>query len=152
MKLLGGSEDSGGARPQIRAQDDAAVGYMFQRHPNEAEFPQFIQKQSRWNGTDAIDVIIIIHIIFILVRNAFYSVRFCPHYQPPSDYQLEPFSRPKINQIPQNFHQFHRKKSLPFLINFQFQSEKRKEKKTFFHSVDIFFLTVFFSFLCFFAF
>ncbi|XP_055644551.1 maternal protein pumilio isoform X2 [Toxorhynchites rutilus septentrionalis] len=53
MKLLGGHDDGGG-RPN-RSQDDAAVGYVFQRHPNETEFNQFAQKQSRWaSGDDAI--------------------------------------------------------------------------------------------------
>ncbi|KFB37061.1 AGAP003914-PB-like protein [Anopheles sinensis] len=56
MKLLGGHDDGGGrnAAP-IRTQDDAAVGYVFQRHPNETEFNQFTQKQSRWaSGDDTI--------------------------------------------------------------------------------------------------
>uniref|UniRef100_A0A182UX22 Pumilio n=1 Tax=Anopheles merus TaxID=30066 RepID=A0A182UX22_ANOME len=56
MKLLGGHDDGGGrnAAP-IRTQDDAAVGYVFQRHPNETEFNQFAQKQSRWaSGDDTI--------------------------------------------------------------------------------------------------
>uniref|UniRef100_U5EQG3 Putative pumilio n=1 Tax=Corethrella appendiculata TaxID=1370023 RepID=U5EQG3_9DIPT len=54
MKLLGGHDD-GGRCPPIRSQDDAAVGYVFQRHPHEAEFNNFAQKQSRWaSGDDAI--------------------------------------------------------------------------------------------------
>lgn len=53
MKLLG-SADDGGGRP--RSQDDAAVGYVFQRHGHEPEFTQYAQKQSRWaaTGEDAI--------------------------------------------------------------------------------------------------
>ncbi|ETN64408.1 hypothetical protein AND_003825 [Anopheles darlingi] len=53
MKLLGGHDDGGGrnAAP-IRTQDDAAVGYVFQRHPNETEFNQFAPKQSRWASGD----------------------------------------------------------------------------------------------------
>ncbi|XP_058447474.1 maternal protein pumilio isoform X2 [Malaya genurostris] len=55
MKLLGGHDDGGGRGAPIRSQDDAAVGYVFQRHPNETEFNQFAQKQSRWaSGDDAI--------------------------------------------------------------------------------------------------
>ncbi|XP_053697193.1 maternal protein pumilio isoform X1 [Sabethes cyaneus] len=55
MKLLGGHDDGGGRGAPIRSQDDAAVGYVFQRHPNENEFNQFAQKQSRWaSGDDAI--------------------------------------------------------------------------------------------------
>ncbi|XP_058823446.1 maternal protein pumilio isoform X2 [Topomyia yanbarensis] len=55
MKLLGGHDDGGGRGAPIRSQDDAAVGYVFQRHPNESEFNQFAHKQSRWaSGDDAI--------------------------------------------------------------------------------------------------
>lgn len=52
MKLLGGTDEGGGPG---RTQDDAAVGYGFQRHPHEQEFSQFAQKQARWaSGDDAI--------------------------------------------------------------------------------------------------
>lgn len=52
MKFLGAADDGGGRR---RSQDDAAVGYGFQRHPNDPEFPQFPHKQHRWaTGDDAI--------------------------------------------------------------------------------------------------
>lgn len=52
MKLLGGTDEGGG---RGRTQDDAAVGYGFQRHPHEQEFSQFAQKQARWaSGDDAI--------------------------------------------------------------------------------------------------
>lgn len=51
MKLLG---DDGRGQPG-RSQDDAAVGYEFQRHPHEPEFPQFAHKHPRWaTGDDAI--------------------------------------------------------------------------------------------------
>lgn len=55
MKLLGGTDDGGGRGPPARTQDDAAVGYVFQRHPHEQEFTQFAQKQPRWaSGDDTI--------------------------------------------------------------------------------------------------
>lgn len=58
MKLLGSSaEDSGGrGQPQPpRSQDDAAVGYVFQRHVHDPEFSQFAQKQHHWaSGDDTI--------------------------------------------------------------------------------------------------
>lgn len=51
MKLL----DESRGQIQTRAQDDAAVGYGFQRHPGEVEFPHYDGKQSRWaSGDDAI--------------------------------------------------------------------------------------------------
>lgn len=57
MKLLGSTDDSGG-RGQgnlARSQDDAAVGYVFQRHGHDPEFSQFAQKQQRWaSGDDTI--------------------------------------------------------------------------------------------------
>lgn len=56
MKLLGGSEDGGGGRPQIRTQDDTGGvgvvgGYGF--HHQESEFPAFVQHK-RWTTDDAI--------------------------------------------------------------------------------------------------
>lgn len=57
MKLLGSAEDSGGrGQPQPpRSQDDAAVGYVFQRHVHDPEFSQFAQKQHHWaSGDDTI--------------------------------------------------------------------------------------------------
>jgi len=55
MKLLGSADEGGGRGPPSRSQDDAAVGYVFQRHPHDPEFPQFSQKQPRWaSGDDAI--------------------------------------------------------------------------------------------------
>lgn len=57
MKLLGANDDMNGGRgPPIRSQDDAAVGYVFQRHPHEPEFPHYAHKQApRWaSGDDAI--------------------------------------------------------------------------------------------------
>lgn len=69
MKWLGGGDSGGdpaaqgvqgarGAAPGPgRSQDDAAVGYVFQRTPQDPEFPQF-PKHPRWAlGDDsAIDV------------------------------------------------------------------------------------------------
>lgn len=58
MKLLGGGTDDTGGRGQAiqsRSQDDAAVGYVFQRHAHDPEFTQFAQKQHRWaSGDDSI--------------------------------------------------------------------------------------------------
>lgn len=59
MKLLGENNDmNGGQGPPInRSQDDAAVGYVFQRHPHEADF-HFAHKQPtqpqqpRWASGD----------------------------------------------------------------------------------------------------
>lgn len=54
MKLLGANDDMNGGRgPSVnRSQDDAAVGYVFQRHPHEADYPHFSHKQTpqqpRW--------------------------------------------------------------------------------------------------------
>lgn len=60
MKLLGSTDDGGGRGPPGRSQDDAAIGYGFQRQPNEPEFPHFPHKQHRWAiGDDIIDVSII---------------------------------------------------------------------------------------------
>lgn len=60
MKLLGGTDDRGVVRDApARSQDDATVGYVFQRtHPHE-EFPQFAtaKQETRWaTGDDGIDV------------------------------------------------------------------------------------------------
>ncbi|XP_055310309.1 maternal protein pumilio-like isoform X2 [Sitodiplosis mosellana] len=59
MKLLGANDDMNGGRgPSAhRSQDDAAVGYVFQRHPHEADFPHFSHKQTpqpppRWASGD----------------------------------------------------------------------------------------------------
>lgn len=64
MKLLGANEDMNGGRgPPNRSQDDAAVGYVFQRHPHEPEFPHFPHKQQpRWaSGDEAIIDVSTIH-------------------------------------------------------------------------------------------
>lgn len=62
MKLLGGTDDGGGRGQPGRSQDDAAVGYEFQRHPHEPEFPQFAPKHPRWaTGDDAIIDVCDIH-------------------------------------------------------------------------------------------
>lgn len=58
MKLLGANEDMNGGRgpPINRSQDDAAVGYVFQRHPHETDYPHFAPKQTsqpqRWASGD----------------------------------------------------------------------------------------------------
>lgn len=73
MKWLGGGDGDAVLRvdnmdrgPQ-RTQDDAAVGYVFQRPP-DPEFPPFGPKQARWAlGDDSI----------IDVRENFVSVLFC---------------------------------------------------------------------------
>ncbi|XP_031626222.1 maternal protein pumilio-like isoform X2 [Contarinia nasturtii] len=60
MKLLGANDDMNGGRgpSSHRSQDDAAVGYVFQRHPHEADFPHFSHKQTpqppptRWASGD----------------------------------------------------------------------------------------------------
>lgn len=71
MKL----EEPGGRGPPARSQDDATVGYGFQRIPPEAEFSQFTQKQQRWaSGDDTIiDVSLFLgyrkRIIFLLGIN-----------------------------------------------------------------------------------
>lgn len=62
MKLLANEDMNGGRGPPInRTQDDAAVGYVFQRHPHEADYPHFVPKQTqpmhppRWaSGDEAI--------------------------------------------------------------------------------------------------
>lgn len=57
MKLLGANNDLNGGQgpPMNQSQDDAAVGYVFQRHPHEADF-HFAHKQApqppRWASGD----------------------------------------------------------------------------------------------------
>lgn len=72
MKLLGANDDMNGGRgpSSHRSQDDAAVGYVFQRHPHEtADFPHFSHKQApqqpRWASGDEtiIDVSTHLHLI-----------------------------------------------------------------------------------------
>lgn len=59
MKWLGGGEGDGIIKVEMdrgphRTQDDAAVGYVFQRPP-DPEFPSFGPKQLRWaHGDDSI--------------------------------------------------------------------------------------------------
>lgn len=59
MKWLGGGEGDGIIKVEMdrgphRTQDDAAVGYVFQRPP-DPEFPSFGPKQFRWaHGDDSI--------------------------------------------------------------------------------------------------
>lgn len=59
MKLLANEDMNGGRGPPInRTQDDAAVGYVFQRHPHETDYPHFVTKQTppvhppRWASGD----------------------------------------------------------------------------------------------------
>lgn len=62
MKLLANEDMNGGRGPPInRTQDDAAVGYVFQRHPHDGDYPHFMPKQTppmhppRWaSGDEAI--------------------------------------------------------------------------------------------------
>lgn len=49
MKLLGSSDDSRVSQVQTRAQDDAAVGYGFQRPP---DFSHYDKDGSRWASGD----------------------------------------------------------------------------------------------------
>lgn len=61
MKLLGSNDGVGQSN---RTQDDAAVGYVFQRHPHEPEFPHFAHKAPRWaSGDDGIIDVSIIHVL-----------------------------------------------------------------------------------------
>ncbi|XP_057668356.1 pumilio homolog 2-like isoform X6 [Diorhabda carinulata] len=58
MKWLGGGEGDGIIKAEMdrglhRTQDDAAVGYIFQRPP-DPEFPSFSPKQQRWAGDEGI--------------------------------------------------------------------------------------------------
>lgn len=66
MKLLGSNDGVG--QPN-RSQDDAAVGYVFQRHPHEPEFPHFAHKAPRWASGD--DGIIDVSIIYPIYRVPF---------------------------------------------------------------------------------
>lgn len=77
MKLLGANDDMNGGRgpSSHRSQDDAAVGYVFQRHPHEtADFPHFSHKQApqppRWASGDEtiIDVSISIRLLSFIFR------------------------------------------------------------------------------------
>lgn len=91
MKLLGANDDMNGGRgpSSHRSQDDAAVGYVFQRHPHEtADFPHFPHKQTpqpppRWASGDEtiIDVSVSISVLIkcfqlLLLFSKFYPFRF----------------------------------------------------------------------------
>lgn len=70
MKWLGGGEGDGTIKVDMdrgphRTQDDAAVGYVFQRPP-DPEFPPFGPKQLRWTHGDDSIIDVSIHIITIL--------------------------------------------------------------------------------------
>lgn len=74
MKWLGGGEGDGIIKVEMdrgphRTQDDAAVGYVFQRPP-DPEFPSFGPKQLRWaHGDDSI-IDVSIH-LFTLLFNSY---------------------------------------------------------------------------------
>lgn len=81
MKLLGANDDMNGGRgpSSHRSQDDAAVGYVFQRHPHEtADFPHFSHKQApqqpRWASGDEtiIDVSTHLHLILFFSSNCIF--------------------------------------------------------------------------------
>lgn len=83
MKLLGANDDMNGGRgpSSHRSQDDAAVGYVFQRHPHEtADFPHFSHKQApqqpRWASGDEtiIDVSTHLHLILFFLLIAYFVV------------------------------------------------------------------------------
>lgn len=72
MKLLGANDDMNGGRgpSSHRSQDDAAVGYVFQRHPHETvDFPHFSHKQApqppRWASGDETIIDVSNHLLSI---------------------------------------------------------------------------------------
>lgn len=74
MKWLGSGEGDAIVKAEMdrgpqRTQDDAAVGYVFQRPP-DPEFPSFGQKQLRWAlGDDSIiDVSVFFFSVLLLVK------------------------------------------------------------------------------------
>ena len=72
MKLLGGggNDDRNVVREVPgRSQDDASVGYVFQRpHPHEAEFSQFAPKQTRWATGEDHNIDVSIHTSFLKIH------------------------------------------------------------------------------------
>lgn len=65
----GGEEEAGEAArvAQSRAQDDAAVHYVFQREPQEAELPSLAPKQ-RWAvGDDSIAEVSVLCLLIVLL-------------------------------------------------------------------------------------
>lgn len=73
MKWLGSGEGDGLIKVEMdrgphRTQDDAAVGYVFQRPP-DPEFPSFGPKQLRWaHGDDSIiDVSNLFSILYCII-------------------------------------------------------------------------------------
>lgn len=90
MKLLGANDDMNGGRgpSSHRSQDDAAVGYVFQRHPHEtADFPHFPHKQTpqpppRWASGDEtiIDVSVYTHIRIHVHNDAFNFCFYFPNF------------------------------------------------------------------------
>lgn len=71
MKWLGGGEGDGIIKVDMdrgphRTQDDAAVGYVFQRPP-DPEFPSYGPKQMRWtHGDDSFIDVSIFHFVIHL--------------------------------------------------------------------------------------
>lgn len=86
MKWLGGGEGDGIIKVDMdrgphRTQDDAAVGYVFQRPP-DPEFPSFGPKQLRWtHGDDSfIDVSIfysVVHLCYVSIVLLFTIIKPC---------------------------------------------------------------------------
>lgn len=88
MKLLGATDDMNGGRgpSSHRSQDDAAVGYVFQRHPHEsADFPHFSHKQPpqppRWASGDETIIDVSIHLLSILLYGFCVVFGFCCAFQ-----------------------------------------------------------------------
>lgn len=81
MKLLGANDDMNGSRgPSVnRSQDDAAVGYVFQRHPHEADFPHFSHKQTpqppRWASGDETIIDVSMLCAFNSINSYFFSLQ-----------------------------------------------------------------------------
>lgn len=87
MKLLGANDDMNGGRgPSAhRSQDDAAVGYVFQRHPHEADFSHFSHKQMpqpppRWASGDETIIDVSIHVHLMLQFLCSFAFPFIPFH------------------------------------------------------------------------
>lgn len=84
MKLLGANDDMNGGRgPSAhRTQDDAAVGYVFQRHQHEADFPHFSHKQTpqpppRWASGDETIIDVSNHCVLQFASNSHFYFSEC---------------------------------------------------------------------------
>lgn len=78
MKWLGGGDGDATVKVDMdrgpqRTQDDAAVGYVFQRPP-DPEFPQFGPKQARWALGDDSIIDVSIFLAFYLIESGFTNV------------------------------------------------------------------------------